>query len=190
MSWGVVLAEWWLLTNVSEELADAATIGRWYAWRWRIESYHKLLKSAGQNAKQWQQESGEAFAKRLCVASMACVSVWQLQQQESQEASQLRRLLVQLSGRLMKHKVESTATALLAVLEKLLAWEDVLSEYDAQEILALARKLLPKLFDRRKRPPQSNNCDHTYAHKGRGRRKAARNFAIRWKRADHTKRPP
>jgi len=76
-----------------------------------------------------------------------------LQQQESQEASQLRRLLVRLSGRLMKHKVESTAPALLAVLEKLLAWEDVLSEYDAQEILALARKLLPKLFDRRKRPP-------------------------------------
>src|SRR5262245_45706595 len=38
--------------------------------------------------------------------------------------------------------------------------------------------------------PRSNNCDHTYAHKGRGRRKAARNFAIRWERADHTKRPP
>lgn len=150
---GVVLAEWWLLTNVAEAVADAATIGRWYAWRWRIEGYHKLLKSAGQNAEEWQQEGGGAFLKRLCVASLACLTVWHLQRDASVEAGQLRRLLVRLSGRLMKHKVESTAPALLAGLEKLLAWDDVLSQYDRAEILALARKVLPNLFARRKRPP-------------------------------------
>ena len=53
---GVVRAEWLLLTNVTS--GDATTIARWYTWRWRIESYHKLLKTAGMNAEEWQQESG------------------------------------------------------------------------------------------------------------------------------------
>jgi hypothetical protein len=150
---GVVLAEWWLLTNVPEELADAATIGRWYAWRWRIESYHKLLKSAATNAEEWQQETGLAFAKRLCVASMACLTVWHLQRDDSPEAAQLRRLLVRLSGRTMKHKVESTAPALLAGLEKLLALEDLARTHDLEQVLALARHVLPELFEPQQRDP-------------------------------------
>jgi hypothetical protein len=153
---GVVLAEWWLLTNVAEAQADAATIGRWYAWRWRIESYHKLLKSAATNAEEWQQETGLAFAKRLCVASMACLTVWHLQRDESAEAAQLRVVLVRLSGRTMKHKVESTAPALLAGLEKLLAWEDFAREHDLDQILALARQLLPQLFPQQRTPPVEN----------------------------------
>ena len=80
---GTVLAEWWLLTNVAAQDSGAATIGRWYSWRWRIESYHKLLKSAGMNAEAWQQETGPAFVRRLCVASMACLTVWHLQRDES-----------------------------------------------------------------------------------------------------------
>jgi len=40
---GTVLAEWRLFTNVPADQADASTIGRWYAWRWNIETYHKLL---------------------------------------------------------------------------------------------------------------------------------------------------
>jgi hypothetical protein len=42
-------------------------------WRWKIESFFKLLKSAGQNLESWQQETGLAIAKRLLVVSMACV---------------------------------------------------------------------------------------------------------------------
>ncbi len=103
---GTVLAEWLLLTNVAVEDAAAATIGRWYAWRWGIESYHKLLKSAGMNAESWQQESGAAFLRRLCVASMACLTVWHLQRDESEAAATLRRVLVRLSGRQMKPRVE------------------------------------------------------------------------------------
>jgi hypothetical protein len=150
---GVVLAEWWLLTNVPEAVADAATIGRWYAWRWRIESYHKLLKSAATNAEQWQQETGLAFAKRLCVASMACLAVWHLQRDESPEAARLRALLVQLSGRTMKHGVESTAPALLAGLDKLLAWADLTRHHEPDALFALARRLLPQLFPYQQRSP-------------------------------------
>jgi hypothetical protein len=143
---GVVLAEWWLLTNVAGEDADAATIGRWYAWRWSIESYHKLLKSAGMNAEGWQQEDGAAFLRRLCVASMACLTVWHLQRDESEAAAKLRAVLVRLSGRQMKYGVESTAPALLAGLERLLAIDDLMRVEDLEEVLDLARRTLPRLF--------------------------------------------
>lgn len=143
---GTVLAEWLLWTNVAAQDAPAATIGRWYAMRWRIESYHKLLKSAGMNAEAWQQESGPAFLRRLCVASQACLTVWHLQRDESEAAARLRATLVRLSGRLMKHRVESTAPALLAGLERLLAIDDLMRTEDLGEILDLARRLLPRLF--------------------------------------------
>jgi hypothetical protein len=146
---GAVLAEWWLLTNVAGADADAATIGRWYAWRWGIESYHKLIKSAGMNAEAWQQETGAAFLRRLCVASMACLTVWHLQRDESAAAAKLRVVLVRLSGRQMKHRVESTAPALLAGLERLLAIDDLMQVEDLQDILALARRQLPRLFPNR-----------------------------------------
>ncbi len=146
---GTVLARWSLLTNVPAEQADAATIGRWYAWRWRIETYHKLLKSSGMNAEQWQQQEGEAFLRRLCVASLACLTVWGLQRDESEAALKLRATLVRLSGRQMKHRVESTPPALLAGLERLLAIDDLMQVEDLAEILELARRLLPHLFPQR-----------------------------------------
>lgn len=46
----------------------------------------------------------------------------------------------------MKHRVESTAPALLAGVEKLLALDDLQSPYDLREVLALARRALPTLF--------------------------------------------
>ena len=143
---GKVIAEWCLLSNVDKCLVDAATLGRWYAWRWRIETFHKLLKSAGMNAESWQQESGAAFLRRLCVVVMACVTVWHLQRDASEEAAKLRKLLVRLSGRQMACGVGSTAPSLLAGLEKLLAIDDVLQTEDLHEILALARRVLPMLF--------------------------------------------
>ncbi len=143
---GTVLAEWWLLTNVAREDADAATIGRWYARRWAIESYHKLLKSAGMNAEAWQQETGAAFLRRLCVASMACLTVWHLQRDESPAAARLRVILVRLSGRQMKHGVESTAPALLAGLERLLAIDDLMQVENLEQVLDLARRQFPRLF--------------------------------------------
>jgi len=143
---GTVLAEWCLLTNVDGATADAAAVGRWYAWRWRIETFHKLLKTAGTNAEEWQQESGAAFLRRLCVAVMACLTVWHLQRDEGEDAARLRRILVRLSGRQMGHRVESTAPSLLAGLEKLLALDDLLRTEDLADILALARRVLPTLF--------------------------------------------
>jgi len=143
---GEVLAEWFLFTNAGVEF-DAGTLGQWYAWRWRVESYFKLLKSAGMNAESWEQHSGEAVAKRLVIASTACLTVWCLQQETSEEAAETRRVLVRLSGRQMKWGVESTASALLDGLGKLLAMLDLMANYDINEIRTLAKRVLPNLFD-------------------------------------------
>ena len=143
---GVVRAEWLLLTNVPAAYT-AATIARWYAWRWKIESYHKLLKTAGMNAEEWQQESGEAFANRPIVASMACLTVWHLQHDPSEEATRLKAILIRPSGRQMKHRGKDTAPALLAGLEKLLAVVDLLETHDLDDILSLAQRLLPRFFN-------------------------------------------
>lgn len=110
---GKRLCQWLLLTNLPGRV-DAETIALWYYWRWRIESYFKLLKSAGQQLESWQQETPSALAKRLLVAAMACVLVWQLAQSEHPEAPRVRRLLIRLSGRQMKHGQAFTMPALLA----------------------------------------------------------------------------
>lgn len=111
---GYILAEWMLLTNVPADEADAAEVGMWYYWRWRIESFFKLLKSAGHEIEYWQQTTAIAIARRLLIAAMACVVVNRLQSSPSPAAAKFRKYLVQLSGRQMKYGQQSTGPALLA----------------------------------------------------------------------------
>ena len=56
---GNLVAVWFLLTNVPDAVA-AETMALWYYWRWRIERFFKLLKSAGQHLEQWQQDTAGA----------------------------------------------------------------------------------------------------------------------------------
>jgi hypothetical protein len=130
---GQTLAVWYLLTNLPAEV-DTATVALWYYWRWRIESLFKLLKSAGQQVEHWKQPDGEAIAKRLVVAAMACALVWRLQGDPSAEAATLRQLLVRLSGRQQKRGRPATAPALLAGLWVLLAMLAVLQEHSVEEL--------------------------------------------------------
>jgi hypothetical protein len=136
---GRTLAVWYLLTNVPAEV-DTATVSLWYYWRWRIESLFKLLKGAGQQVEHWKQPHGEAIAKRLVVAAMACALVWRLQRHPSAEAADLRQVLVRLSGRQMRWGREPTAPALLAGLWVLMAMVEVLEEHSV-EALRRFRKL-------------------------------------------------
>ena len=139
---GTLLATWLLLTNVPASVT-ADEVALWYYWRWRVESYFKLLKGAGLHLEQWQQETAQALAKRLLVASMACVVVWQVARSEAPEAAEVRRLLVRLSGRQMKWGVEFTEPALLAGLWVLLAMVRVLEHQDLGDLLRLAQSVLP-----------------------------------------------
>ena len=145
---GELLAEWLLLTNVPAEV-DAATAALWYYWRWRIESYFKLLKSAGQEVEHWQQESAAAIARRLLVAAMACALVWQVARDGSPDGVALRRVLVQLRGRQMGWGVASTEPALLAGLWVLLALREALQQHGAADLLRWADQVVPR------RPPLS-----------------------------------
>jgi hypothetical protein len=142
---GTVLAEWLLLSNVSGSI-PAETLARWYAWRWRIESFFKLLKTAGQQVERWEQTTPAAIAKRLAIASMSCLMVWLLHGDPRPMAATLRRLLIRLSGRQMKHGVGSTAPALLAGLEKLLAALDLLDQYSPDDLRCLLQQCLPQFF--------------------------------------------
>jgi len=139
-STGEVLATWRLWTNLTEEVS-AAEVALWYYWRWRIESFFKLLKRGGQQLEQWQQESAGAVARRLLVVAQACVVVWELEQ-AGVEAEALRKFLVRLSGRLMKRGVSYTAPALLAGLWQFLAIIDALERHTSAELLEMARSFL------------------------------------------------
>jgi hypothetical protein len=141
---GTLLAQWCLLTNLPADVA-AERVALWYYWRWRIESYFKLLKSAGQQLEEWQQETGEAIAKRLAVASMACVVAWQVARLPGPDGERWRELLVRLSGRQMKRGVPFTLPALLAGLWVLLAATEVLSHYDSRDIQRLLDTVLPNI---------------------------------------------
>lgn len=142
---GAELARWLLLSNLPSQV-EAARVALWYYWRWRIESYHKLLKGAGQQVECWQQETAEAMARRLLVAAMAAVVIWRLARDQSPEAGELRDVLVRLSGRQMKRVKGArgfTEPALLAGLGTLLPMLDLLCRYDVQELRELVAAALP-----------------------------------------------
>jgi hypothetical protein len=149
---GEVVSEWWLWTNVPgsglPEGVPDEQIAQWYYWRWKIESFFKLLKSAGHSVEHWQQDTAEAIAKRLLIATMACVVVWQLARNPTPEADALRQLLVRLSGRQMKWGTAFTEPALLAGLGVLLVMLDVIEQYDIEEIKRLTRMVLPSHYPR------------------------------------------
>lgn len=140
---GNLLAEWLLLTNVTD--VSAQQLAQWYYWRWRIESFHKLLKSAGLELEEWQQESAAAITKRLLIGCMACVTVWALQRLTTPEARECQNFLVRLSGRQTKRSRPVTAPALLAGLHLLLTMLDVLKQYTPAQLREYAHTAAPML---------------------------------------------
>jgi hypothetical protein len=142
---GQTLAQWLLLTNVADEV-DAVTIARWYYYRWQIESMFKLLKSAGQQIENWLQDDALAVAKRLVVASCACVIVWQLAAATSPKALEIQRFLVRISGRQTKRRTPVTAPAMLAGLWILFSTLMLLEHYDLNQLKQYAQFIFPNRY--------------------------------------------
>ena len=145
---GKVLARWLLLSNLPASVS-AATLALWYYWRWEIESYHKLLKGAGQQVESWLQETAVTLSRRLLVAAMAGVVVWQLAHDNSPAAAEMREVLVRLSGRQMKRGKNArsfTESALLAGLGVLISMLDYLRDHDLDDLRRLAEAVLPGLM--------------------------------------------
>jgi hypothetical protein len=139
---GETIAEWMLLSNVPLDWASTEHLAYCYYWRWRIESFFKLLKGHGHQIEYWQQATGIAIARRLLVASMACVVVWQLQEDNSKDAIELKKTLVRLSGRQMKRSRPYTAPALLAGLWTLLSMLELMAHKDLRQLKRLAQQYL------------------------------------------------
>jgi hypothetical protein len=139
---GQAQERWLLLTNVPATVT-AERVALWYFWRWLVETFFKLLKGAGQQLEHWQQETGLAVAKRLLVASMACVVVWEVARATGPEAEALRAALVRLSGRQMQWGKSHTDPALLAGLWVLLSMLELLKHHDLDELRRLAKLARP-----------------------------------------------
>jgi len=148
---GKLLSTWMLVTNVEKERADSATLATWYYYRWSIESYFKLLKTAGFNLERWQQEKPVALFRRLIVVAYAVVLVFKLANSDDENAQEIRRFLVKLSGRLMEYGVEYTLPALLSGLWIFLRMMDLLQILSVDELYALkeeAQKIMGfRLFE-------------------------------------------
>jgi hypothetical protein len=84
-----------------------------------------------------------AIAKRLLVATLAGVGVWQLARTPAPEAEELRRFLIGLRGRQRKGGRAFTEPALVAGLGIFLARLDTRKQSEIQEIKRLARRFLP-----------------------------------------------
>jgi hypothetical protein len=159
---GKRLARWLLLSNLPEAEADASTLALWYYWRWEIESYHKLLKGAGQQLEEWQQQTAGALLNRLLVMAMAATTVWHLARDASADGTKLRGVLVQLSGRQMKRGRGSrpfTEPALLAGLGVLIPMLLLLERADLEELRKTVRRLLPLSDPTSRKRPSPNGGD-------------------------------
>lgn len=128
---GKCLAEWYLLSNAP---VAAQTLATWYYWRWQIECFFKLLKQHGLQLEDWQQETGLAIAKRLLIASQACVLVWQLQYDDTPQATEIKHFLVRLSGRQMKKNRPVTPSALFEGLWLFLTMMDTIDHYPIEQL--------------------------------------------------------
>ncbi len=142
-----IVAEWLLISNVLDTNVSAETLATWYYYRWKIESYFKLLKSSGFNLEEWQQKKPIALFKRLLVVSHSCLLVWKIANDNSQNAKKVRDFLVLLSGRLMERGKEFTLPALLAGLESYLQMMDVMLLFSREELIDM-KKMLGGLVDR------------------------------------------
>ena len=140
---GRVLGRWLLLTNTRAELADAATIARWYYFRWRIEGLHKLLKSSGWQLEDWLQRNGERIFRKLLIALGACVAVWELERRCDEQSRAFKSLLMRLSGRQTKRRQPVTTSGLLAGLWVLQGALGPLARHGPEKLNAMLEDHLP-----------------------------------------------
>jgi hypothetical protein len=134
---GDVVAQWYLLSNVDEHVDDAQ-LALWYYFRWEIESFFKLLKSAGHQLESWEQETARATFNRILIATQTCVMVWQLMSASGEAAAKTRAFLVRLSGRQTKRIRPVTIPALLAGLFTLFTMIETLRLYSPSQLTEFA----------------------------------------------------
>jgi hypothetical protein len=137
-----IVAQWLLVTNILDKSVTAEKLATWYYYRWKIESYFKLLKSSGFNLEEWQQERPIALFRRLLVVSYACMLVWKIANDNTQNAQKVREFLILLSGKLIERGKEFTYPALLSGLWSFLQMMDVIEIFTKDELLEIKSQLV------------------------------------------------
>lgn len=137
-----VVAQWLLLSNLFDEDIDAKKLAQWYYYRWKIESYFKLLKSSGFNLEEFQQKEPLALFKRLLIISNACILVWKIANDNSDSAKTIRDFLISLSGKQIQRGVDFTHPALLSGLENYLSTLDLLRQFSVEDIFKMRDELV------------------------------------------------
>ena len=132
-----------MLTDVAAALADAAMIARWYYFRWRIESLHKLLKRAGWQLESWLQRTGERLLIKLLIALGACAAIWALERRHDGESVAFQLLLMQLSGRQTKRDRAITTSGMLAGLWVLQSAVGPLARHGPEKLNTMLENHLP-----------------------------------------------
>ena len=135
---GDVVAQWYLLSNLEDHVLDSQ-LALWYDWRWEVESFFKLLKSAGHQLESWEQETARATFNRILIATQACIMAWGLMRAQGEEAIRARLFLVRLSGRQMKRAKPVTLPALLDGLFTLFTMLETLEHYSVPELKRIAQ---------------------------------------------------
>jgi hypothetical protein len=135
------IATWKLLSNVFDENVDEKTLAKWYYYRWKIESYFKLLKTSGFQLESWQQREPKAIFRRLLVVSYACLLVWKIADDTSEEAHKIKLFLMKLSGTVTLKKNTITNPALLRGLWNFLSIMEVISIYDLDKLFKMKSSL-------------------------------------------------
>ncbi len=136
-----VVATWMLLSNLKKDVTTE-TIALWYYFRWKIESFFKLLKSFGFNLEKWQQETSQAIFKRLLIVSYVSLLIWKLEHSNDINAQKLKLFLVKISGRLVKKEKISTSSSLLTGLWIFLSMMDIIILYDLDQLTSMKNQLV------------------------------------------------
>ena len=90
----------------------------------------------------WQQRNPKALFRRLLIVSQACVLVWKIANDNSENAKKTRDFLVLLSGRQMGRGKSFTHPALLAGLESYIQMLDVMAMFSQSELLDMKKNLI------------------------------------------------
>ena len=94
----------------------------------------------------WLQDDALAIAKRLGVASCACVLVWQRAAATRAQALDIQHFLVRLSGRQIRRRRPVTAPALFAGMWMLFPTLALLEHYDVEQLKQYAQLTFPNRY--------------------------------------------
>lgn len=136
---GDIVETWILISNIFDVSSEKIT--EWYWYRWKIESFFKLLKTSGFYMENWQEKSPEALFRKLLVVSYSSLLVWQIENSSGQNADKVKEFLVRLSGRGLEYGKKSTLPSLLAGLWVFFQMIETLNKFDKKDLLDVKSQL-------------------------------------------------